>query len=167
MRKISVLFLVSILFQSCFYIHKAREIEVYELDQIKNENSWTFVFEYKGNRTNFEKKSKSFFKIKTSYMPQYFTTDQLFPDEDLNVFIYSSRDKDVMVNLLGFIIKESLKSDDENLNRKNEDPHPDTTYYNYLHVQVTDDNGKDVLSPPSMKSKAIINKLLRYKNYLN
>lgn len=155
MRKISVLFLVSFLFQSCFYIHKARDIDVYELDQIKNENSSTFVFEYTGNRTNFEKKSKSFFKIKTSYMPQYFTTDQLFPD------------KDVMVNLLGFIIKESLKSDDENLNRKNEDPHPDTTYYNYLHVQVTDDNGKDVLSPPSMKSKAIINKLLSYKNYLN
>ena len=166
MKNFLILFCVSILFQSCFYTHRAKKIDVYELDHNKEEALSTFIFEYSGNEKDFEKQSILFFKMDLPYMPLNFTTDQLFPDENLNVFIYTSKDKDVMVNFLGFMIREALETDNERLD-KNKDPNPDTIYYHYVHIQVTDENGKDVLSPPSMMSKAIINKLLRYKNYLN
>ncbi|MDT0294677.1 hypothetical protein ACFQ3R_04060 [Mesonia ostreae] len=161
-----VLFGISFLLQSCFYTHRAKKIDAYELIQNKEETASKFVFEYPGNKKDFEKKSISFFRLDTSYMPFNFTTDQLYPDEELNVLIITSRDKDVMVNLLGYIIRESLKTDNENLN-KDEDPNPDTTYYYFVHIQVTDKEGNDVLAGSSMRSKAIINKLLKYKHYLN
>ena len=167
MKKFIILFSVSITLQSCFYTHRARKIEAYEIDHNKKEALSTFVFEYPGKEKDFEKQSISFFKIELPYMPLNFTTKQLFPDENLNVFIYTSKEKDVMVNLLGFMIRQALDTDNDRLEDKNEDPNPDTTYYHYVHIQITDMDGNDVLSQSTMKSKAVINKLLRYKNYLN
>lgn len=167
MKRFLLLFGLSVLLQSCFYTHRARKIDVYELDQHNKQTLSTFVFEYPGDEKDFEKQSISFFKIDKSYMPLNFTTDRLYSSEDLNVFMSKSMDKDVMVNLLGFIIRESLKTDNENLNDKDEDPNPDTTYYHFVHIQVTDQEGNDVLTGSGMKTKAVINQLIRYKNYLN
>lgn len=176
MKKIVLLLVVSLCLSSCFYTHRAREIEVYELDYPKKEGEGltTYIFEYTGNRKAFEKRTKAFFGLSQDYLPLTFHTTTLYSAETLTVYLYSAKDKDKYVNLFGSILSAFLyKDDDEYTSEATKKRHEKARTvvkeeeHQYIYIQVTDAAEKDILATKSMIRNAVIGKLNRYKNLIN
>jgi len=158
LKKILILFVLVFSFQSCFRTHKARRIDVNELDVPKNDGTSSFVFEYDGNQKNFEKTSMKFFQIKEDYLPFSFTTTQLYPKDTLSVFLSAFQDKDKWIRLV--TLSQLLGSDkDESISK--------VYNYYYISVQVTDQDGNDILREESMRNKTIIERLNRYQRLID
>jgi len=158
LKKIFILLIVALTLQSCFRTHKARRIEVNELDVPQNDGTSSFVFEFDGNQNNFEKTSMKFFQIKEDYLPFSFTTTQLYPSDTLSVFLTPFQDKDKWIELVS-LSKMLGSDDDEGINK--------VYVYYYISVQVTDQNGKDILREDSMRNKTVIERLNRYQRLID
>lgn len=176
MKKIVLLLLVPLSLTSCFYTHRAREIEVYEIDKPKgNDNGVsTFIFEFTGNRKNFRPYSKRFFNIKKDYLPFSFKTDALYGDESLNVYLYLGNDTDKIINLFSIVWNSIFyNSDDDDTPQQKIDNAEDgmkmsvKERHSYLHIQVTDEDGNDILTEKSMRNKAVMEKLVQYQRLIN
>lgn len=161
---------------SCFYTHRARSIGVYEIDKPKgNEDGVsTLVFEHTGNRKSFRPFSKRFFNIQTDYLPFSFETNALYGEESLNVYLYLSNDTDKIVNLFSIVWNSIFhKSDyDDTPQQKidNEEKSMKMTAkerHSYIHIQVTDEEGNDILTEKSMRNKAVMEKLVQYQRLIN
>lgn len=175
MKKIVLLLVVALCLTSCFYTHRAREIEVYDLDYPKKEGEGltTYAFEYTGNKNVFEKRTKAFFDLSQDYLPSTFYTKTLYAAETLTVYLYSGKDKDKYVNLFSSILSSILNNDDEYTPEATKKRHEEEESvvkeeeHKYIFIQVTDAEGKDVLATKCMIRNAVIKKLTRYKNLVN
>ena len=160
LKKITVFIILMNLFLSCFHVKQARKIDVNEIDAPDNDANLSFTFEFDGNMERFEKKSLEYFKLKETYFPYSFSTTTLFPNDTLSVFVYPFEDNEKMLQLV--TISDFLGTRDQK-----EEPTVKKTLHHYISIQVTDQEGNDVLKEESFRNKAVMEKLRFYQRIVD
>ncbi|WP_304155950.1 hypothetical protein [Mesonia mobilis] len=152
--------IVSLLFQSCFSVKKARAVDIHEIDAPGNGGDLSFTFEFNGNIELFEKRSRSYFNLKEKYFPYSFTTKALYPDEELTVFISIFEDDDKYVQLV--TLSGLLGTRD-----KEKEPTVKKTMHHYISIQVTDAEGNDILQEKSLRQQTVMERLRFYQRMID
>jgi len=163
MVRIKVFFfimIVSLSFQSCFSVKKARAVDIHEIDAPGNGGDLSFTFEFNGNIELFEKRSRSYFNLKEKYFPYSFTTKALYPDEELTVFISIFEDDDKYVQLV--TLSGLLGTRD-----KEKEPTVKKTMHHYISIQVTDAEGNDILQQKSLRQQTVMERLRFYQRIID
>jgi len=146
-------------------VHKAPRIESYDLIESKLKNGNTYYgFHFYGNRQTFEARTQKYFQIEGTYLPDAFETDLLHPEEKLIISFNLSTDQDKYLDLfsgsffnwIGF----SSNSEQDKISKRGEK-------FDYLHIQVVDKNGVDVLAEETQRSKIVLQALNKYRAYIN
>lgn len=159
-KKLVLLFILIISFQSCFSVKKARVVDIHEIDAPGNGGDLSFTFEFNGNIEMFEKRSRSYFNLKEKYFPYSFTTKALYPDEELTVFISIFEDDDKFVQLV--TLSDLLGTRD-----KEKEPTVKKTMHHYISIQVTDAEGNDILQEKSLRQQTVMERLRFYQRIID
>lgn len=159
-KKLVLLFILIISFQSCFSVKKARVVDIHEIDAPGNGGDLSFTFEFNGNIELFEKRSRSYFNLKEKYFPYSFTTKALYPDEELTVFISIFEDDDKFVQLV--TLSDLLGTRD-----KEKEPTVKKTMHHYISIQVTDAEGNDILQEKSLRQQTVMERLRFYQRIID
>lgn len=145
--------------QSCFRVHKARRIDINEIDDRNGIGLSAFVFEFDGDYVDFERKTKSFFGLNpNAFIPHSFTTTKLYPKDTLTVFINTSSDSDKWIRLV--TLQQLLGSDES-------EPLPKKYPYYYISIAIKDQFDNDVLQEESIRNQTLMDKLNRYQRLID
>lgn len=170
-----IVFLVLFLsLQSCFYVHRAPEVNTYKIveNEENKDNLNVYVFEYEGHFAQKTRLIEDFFILSETENPYYFTTTNLLEGKELRVDISPVEDYDKRFNLLEGILDTAFDSDDKTHEEKRRDAIQDEkdrkrkrkqNKHQYLYIRVMGENGEDLLKGESLEKRMILLRLHEFR----
>lgn len=176
MKKLFLLFALVIM-QSCIPIHTAKRIPSYEIsDEENTKNTYvdlsTYTFEYNSENSNFRKITRNFFELSEDVNVYNFETEALIEDRTVKIFISESSDTNSYLNLMGLFVPESNNNESESERETKDNMRKLSTSgisspLNYIHIQIMDQDGSDLLADDGLLKAIAIQKLKQFQLKIN
>lgn len=175
MKKSVILLIVFPLLSACFYTHKAKRIDRYELTTPKKGvvKLTAYTFQFTGNRKLIEPIIHGFFNLKLDSPIYNFETKNLVDGEKVEVYLTANSDADKTFGVLDvYDVVQNKKDEDfdreygthfaDDKPRKNRNKP-----IQYFHIQVMGEKGEDLLAEHTLKKRIVLTKLDALRRQLN